>query len=230
MMETIEYKVIAHISTDLPEKFGVPRQSGMAKGLTGRIIFEPDFRNPDALRGLSDFSHLWLIWDFSLAHRDEWSPTVRPPRLGGNKRMGVFATRSPFRPNSIGLSSVEIVGIVLDSIDGPIINVAGVDMIDGTPIIDIKPYIPYTDSHPEANGGFTQSNEFKQLEVKFADDVKHHLPDGKIKALVEILSNDPRPQYQDDPERIYGLSFAGCQVKFFVRENILTVSNITTQS
>lgn len=230
MMETIEYKVIAHISTDLPEKFGVPRQSGMAKGLTGRIIFEPDFRNPDALRGLSDFSHLWLIWDFSLAHRDEWSPTVRPPRLGGNKRMGVFATRSPFRPNSIGLSSVEIVGIVPDSIDGPIINVAGVDMIDGTPIIDIKPYIPYTDSHPEANGGFTQSNEFKQLEVKFADDVKHHLPDGKIKALVEILSNDPRPQYQDDPERIYGLSFAGCQVKFFVRENILTVSNITTQS
>lgn len=230
MMETIEYKVIAHISTDLPEKFGVPRQSGMAKGLTGRIIFEPDFRNPDALRGLSAFSHLWLIWDFSLAHRDEWSPTVRPPRLGGNKRMGVFATRSPFRPNSIGLSSVEIVGIVLDSIDGPIINVAGVDMIDGTPIIDIKPYIPYTDSHPEANGGFTQSNEFKQLEVKFADDVKHHLPDGKIKALVEILSNDPRPQYQDDPERIYGLSFAGCQVKFFVRENILTVSNITTQS
>ena len=230
MMETIEYKVIAHISTDLPEKFGVPRQSGMAKGLTGRIIFEPDFRNPDALRGLSDFSHLWLIWDFSLAHRDEWSPTVRPPRLGGNKRMGVFATRSPFRPNSIGLSSVEIVGIVPDSIDGLIINVAGVDMIDGTPIIDIKPYIPYTDSHPEANGGFTQSNEFKQLEVKFADDVKHHLPDGKIKALVEILSNDPRPQYQDDPERIYGLSFAGCQVKFFVRENILTVSNITTQS
>lgn len=230
MMETIEYKVIAHISTDLPEKFGVPRQSGMAKGLTGRIIFEPDFRNPDALRGLSDFSHLWLIWDFSLAHRDEWSPTVRPPRLGGNKRMGVFATRSPFRPNSIGLSSVEIVGIVPDSIDGPIINVAGVDMIDGTPIIDIKPYIPYTDFHPEANGGFTQSNEFKQLEVKFADDVKHHLPDGKIKALVEILSNDPRPQYQDDPERIYGLSFAGCQVKFFVRENILTVSNITTQS
>lgn len=230
MMETIEYKVIAHISTDLPEKFGVPRQSGMAKGLTGRIIFEPDFRNPDALRGLSDFSHLWLIWDFSLAHRDEWSPTVRPPRLGGNKRMGVFATRSPFRPNSIGLSSVEIVGIVPDSIDGPIINVAGVDMIDGTPIIDIKPYIPYADSHPEANGGFTQSNEFKQLEVKFADDVKHHLPDGKIKALVEILSNDPRPQYQDDPERIYGLSFAGCQVKFFVRENILTVSNITTQS
>lgn len=230
MMETIEYKVIAHISTDLPEKFGVPRQSGMAKGLTGRIIFEPDFRNPDALRGLSDFSHLWLIWDFSLAHRDEWSPTVRPPRLGGNKRMGVFATRSPFRPNSIGLSSVEIVGIVPDSIDGPIINVAGVDMIDGTPIIDIKPYIPYTDSHPEANGGFTQSNEFKQLEVKFADDVKRHLPDGKIKALVEILSNDPRPQYQDDPERIYGLSFAGCQVKFFVRENILTVSNITTQS
>lgn len=230
MMETIEYKVIAHISTDLPEKFGVPRQSGMAKGLTGRIIFEPDFRNPDALRGLSDFSHLWLIWDFSLAHRDEWSPMVRPPRLGGNKRMGVFATRSPFRPNSIGLSSVEIVGIVPDSIDGPIINVAGVDMIDGTPIIDIKPYIPYTDSHPEANGGFTQSNEFKQLEVKFADDVKHHLPDGKIKALVEILSNDPRPQYQDDPERIYGLSFAGCQVKFFVRENILTVSNITTQS
>ncbi|MBQ4292846.1 MAG: tRNA (N6-threonylcarbamoyladenosine(37)-N6)-methyltransferase TrmO [Muribaculaceae bacterium] len=229
-METIEYKVIAHISTDLPEKFGVPRQSGMAKGLTGRIIFEPDFRNPDALRGLSDFSHLWLIWDFSLAHRDEWSPMVRPPRLGGNKRMGVFATRSPFRPNSIGLSSVEIVGIVPDSIDGPIINVAGVDMIDGTPIIDIKPYIPYTDSHPEANGGFTQSNEFKQLEVKFADDVKHHLPDGKIKALVEILSNDPRPQYQDDPERIYGLSFAGCQVKFFVRENILTVSNITTQS
>ncbi len=230
MMETIEYKVIAHISTDLPEKFGVPRQSGMAKGLTGRIIFEPDFRNPDALRGLSDFSHLWLIWDFSLAHRDEWSPTVRPPRLGGNKRMGVFATRSPFRPNSIGLSSVEIVDIVPDSIDGPIINVAGVDMIDGTPIIDIKPYIPYTDSHPEANGGFTQSNEFKQLEVKFADDVKHHLPDGKIKALVEILSNDPRPQYQDDPERIYGLSFAGCQVKFFVRENVLTVSNITTQS
>lgn len=230
MMETIEYKVIAHISTDLPEKFGVPRQSGMAKGLTGRIIFEPDFRNPDALRGLSAFSHLWLIWDFSLAHRDEWSPTVRPPRLGGNKRMGVFATRSPFRPNSIGLSSVEIVGIVPDSIDGPIINVAGVDMIDGTPIIDIKPYIPYTDSHPEANGGFTQSNEFKQLEVKFADDVKHHLPDGKIKALVDILSNDPRPQYQDDPERIYGLSFAGCQVKFFVRENILTVSNITTQS
>lgn len=230
MMETIEYKVIAHISTDLPEKFGVPRQSGMAKGLTGRIIFEPDFRNPDALRGLSAFSHLWLIWDFSLAHRDEWSPTVRPPRLGGNKRMGVFATRSPFRPNSIGLSSVEIVGIVPDSIDGPIINVAGVDMIDGTPIIDIKPYIPYTDSHPEANGGFTQSNEFKQLEVKFADDVKHHLPDGKIKALVEILSNDPRPQYQDDPERIYGLSFAGCQVKFFIRENILTVSNITTRS
>ena len=226
----MEIVPIAHIHSDFPTKFGIPRQSGLAPSLRSIIEFVEPFGSMEAVRGLSEFSHLWLIWSFSENVEKGWMPTVRPPRLGGNQRMGVFATRSPFRPNAIGLSSVEIVGIVPDSIDGPIINVAGVDMIDGTPIIDIKPYIPYTDSHPEANGGFTQSNEFRQLEVKFADGVKHHLPDCKIKALVEILSNDPRPQYQDDPERIYGLSFAGCQVKFFVIENVLTVSNITTQS
>lgn len=224
-MNSLNYAVIATIRTDLPTKFGVPRQSGIAESLTGKIVFEPQYRNIDSLRGLEKFSHLWAIWDFSLAHRDEWSPTVRPPRLGGNTRLGVFATRSPFRPNPIGLSSLKIIRIEIDNKEGPVIYVQGIDMVDGTPIIDIKPYIPYTDSHPEASGGFVDDQEFHKLDVGIIDGLTPPFDEVKMNELTEILENDPRPQYHDNPDRVYGLAFSGRDVRFRVDGNSLTITD-----
>ena len=218
----MELKPIAHIETDFPTKFGVPRQSGLVKGLKGRIVFEKEYRDPEALRGLEGFSHIWLLWDFSEARREgtKWQPTVRPPRLGGNKRMGVFATRSPFRPNNIGLSSVRIIGIDLHTPDGPVIEVEGADLMDGTPIFDIKPYLPFTDSHPDAKGGFTEETSGIQIStVHFSNDVLSAFDEEHIEALREILVSDPRPHYQDDSERVYVMPFAGREVKFRIKAN-----------
>ena len=220
-------QVIARIHTELPEKFGVPRQSGLVPQLRGRIVFEPAYRNPDAVRGLEDFSHLWIIWQFSGAIRQDWSPTVRPPRLGGNTRMGVFATRSSFRPNGLALSCVRLLGIEEDEDRGTVLRVAGADLLDGTPIFDIKPYIPYSDAHPEALGGFTDSANTFLLEVKCQKSLLEVVPEEKRSALLGVLSHDPRPSYQHDPDRVYGLDFAGCNVKFTVRENTLQVERIT---
>lgn len=211
-------KTVARIRTDFKTKFGVPRQSGIVAGLRGRIVFEPEFRNAEALRGLEGYSHLWLLWDFSEAHRDEWSPTVRPPRLGGNRRMGVWATRSPFRPNPIGLSAVRIRSISLHTAEGPVIEVEGADLMDGTPILDIKPYLPYADSHPEARGGFAQElyEAEEKLLVDVPEKVREALGDETCEALRGVLEADPRPQYQDDADRIYGMEFADWDIKFRV--------------
>ena len=257
---------IAHIETDFPTKFGVPRQSGLVKGLKGRIVFEPEFRDPEALRGLEGFSHIWLLWDFGEARkktlsnsplkgegqgssavppapdrREEGktnnslpfkgrfggvSPTVRPPRLGGNRRMGVFATRSPFRPNHIGLSSVRILSISLHSPDGPLIEVEGIDMVDGTAIFDIKPYLAFTDSHPDAVSGFASTPADFLLEVIFPKDLLDKVPADHRKSLIEVLAHDPRPQYQDDPGRVYGMAFGGMEVKFKVEGIQLTVVEV----
>ena len=220
-------KIVAKIHTDFKTKFGVPRQSGLVKGLKGRIVFEPEFRNAEALRGLEGFSHIWLLWDFSEAHRDDegWSPTVRPPRLGGNQRMGVWATRSPFRPNNIGLSSVRISKIELHTSEGPIIEVEGADLMDGTPILDIKPYLPFTDSHPEARGGFAeeQNKKMEPLKVEIPSHIEDLFDTEKREALYGVLAADPRPHYQQDPERTYALEFAGYEVKFHVREGCAIV-------
>lgn len=225
-MESICMKIIARMKSDFPDKFGIPRQSGIVEKLESTIVFEPEYRNPDALRGLSDFSHLWIIWQFSKAVREDWSPTVRPPRLGGNTRMGVFATRSPFRPNEIGLSSVRILGVEETREYGTVIRVAGADLMDGTPIFDIKPYIPYSDCHPEATGGFTDTARDFLLDVDIAEHLVKKVPKNKLEALLGVLSHDPRPSYQQDPDRVYGLSFGGLNVKFCVKENILTVLEI----
>ena len=217
-------KIIARIHTDFRSKFGVPRQAGLVDELEGKIVFEPSYRVADALRGLDGFSHLWLIWDFSEAHRDEWSPTVRPPRLGGNQRMGVFATRSPFRPNPIGLSSVEISRIELNTPDGPIIYIKGADLMDGTPIYDIKPYLPFTDAHPEARGGFTDdTRRQRELDVVVPDSVAARFSADKLTALRAVLAHDPRPHYHDDPERVYGFEFAGVELHFRVAGDTLTL-------
>lgn len=218
--------VIARMKSDFPDKFGIPRQSGLVDDLTSTIVFEPAFRNADALRGLEDFSHLWIIWQFSKAVRNEWSPTVRPPRLGGNIRMGVFATRSPFRPNEIGLSSVKILGIECTETYGPVIHVSGADLMDGTPIFDIKPYIPYCDSHPDAKEGFTANVDDYLLEVQVPYWLLDKVPENKRPALLGVLSHDPRPSYQQDADRVYGLTFAGFNVNFQVKENTLTVTDI----
>ena len=218
-----EMKIIARIRTELPEKFGVPRQSGLVPQLRGRVIFEPEYRNPDAVRGLEDFSHLWLIWQFSGAVRQDWSPTVRPPRLGGNRRMGVFATRSPFRPNALGLSSVRLDRVELDPALGPVLHVSGADLMDGTPIFDIKPYLPYTDSHPQATGGFTDGLAHEPLTVECSPALLEHIPADSREGLLGVLAGDPRPRYQEDPQRVYGLSFAGRNVKFTVDGDRLTV-------
>lgn len=218
-----EMKIIARIRTELPEKFGVPRQSGLVHQLRGRVIFEPEYRNPDAVRGLEDFSHIWLIWQFSRAVREGWSPTVRPPRLGGNRRMGVFATRSPFRPNALGLSSVRLDRVELDPALGPVLHVSGADLMDGTPIFDIKPYLPYTDSHPQAAGGFTDGLAHEPLTVECSPALLEHIPADSRKGLLGVLAGDPRPRYQEDPQRVYGLSFAGRNVKFTVDGDRLTV-------
>lgn len=217
-----EMKIIARISTPFKTKFGIPRQSGVAPDVKGEIVFEPDYREIEAVRGLEGFSHIWLIWYFSESVSDKWSPTVRPPRLGGNVRMGVFATRSPFRPNPIGLSSVVLERIEYTDDRGPVLHVRGADLMDGTPIFDIKPYVAYADSHPDASGGFTDTAEFKKLRVELGDGVTPPLSEG----LIEVLENDPRPRYHDDPERVYGMEYDGREVKFRVRGDTLTVIEI----
>lgn len=218
-------KVIARIHSDFPEKFGIPRQSGLVPALRAKIVFEPEYRNPDALRGIEGFSHLWLIWQFSAAVRDTWSPTVRPPRLGGNERVGVFATRSPFRPNAIGLSCVKLEGVQHEDGFGDVLIVSGADLMDGTPIYDIKPYLPYADAHPEALGGFAPSSK-ETIEVKSPPELLQKLPEGQREALLGVLAQDPRPQYQNDPERVYGMSFGGWDVKFRVKDGVLTVLSL----
>lgn len=216
-------KIIGRIITDFSSKFGLPRQSGLIEDITGKIVFEEEFRVPEAFRGLEEFSHIWLVWQFSEAVRDGWSPTVRPPKLGGNKRVGVFATRSPFRPNSIGLSSVKLERIDYSDKDGPVLYVSGCDLMDGTPIYDIKPYLPYTDSHPDASGGFTDTLSDSSLKAVIPDDLLSVIPENKRKTLISVLSQDPRPSYQNDPERVYGFGFAGCEIRFTVSDGILTV-------
>ena len=218
---------VARIRSDFPEKFGIPRQSGIVESLEAKIVFEPEFRVMDAVRGLEDFSHIWLIWEFSEAVRDSWSPTVRPPRLGGNVRMGVFATRSPFRPNPIGLSCVKLLKVEQDEALGPVLTVAGADLMDGTPIYDIKPYIPYADCHPEAAGGFTTKVDMQPLTVDFPAELLETVPPEKRGALIGVLEQDPRPRYQNDPERIYGLSFAGMEIRFSVSGHTLSVTELT---
>lgn len=225
----MEIKPIAFIRTEFPEKFGVPRQSGLARNLKGRIVFEPEYRNPDALRGLDGFSHIWLIWEFS-ANRttNPWQPTVRPPRLGGNAHMGVFATRSPFRPNPLGLSCVKIHSVELSTPDGPVVTVLGADLMDGTPIYDIKPYIRYADSRPEAVCGYVDALEERSLKVVFPSELSAKIADTEvIPSLVETLRLDPRPSYHDDPQREYGLSFAGYNIRFHVSGNVLEVTDVT---
>lgn len=219
-------KPIAHIRSDFSTKFGIPRQSGLITELKGEIIFEPEFRNPEALRGLDHFSHIWVIWEFSASKRDKWSPTVRPPRLGGNIRMGVFATRSPFRPNPIGLSSVRLEKIEWQTDAGPVLHVTGADLMDGTPILDIKPYIAYSDCHMDATGGFTNNVANSRLEVMIPSEWLQMISPSKQQALREVLANDPRPPYQDDSNRIYGLAFAGLNVRFTVSDKVLTVVEV----
>lgn len=219
----MEISPIAVIRTEFPEKFGIPRQSGLASALRGRIVFNEGFKDPSALKGLESFSHLWLIWEFSANRHSDWHPTVRPPRLGGNATMGVFATRSPFRPNPLGLSCVEIEGIDLSTPEGPVIYVIGADLMDGTPIYDIKPYIRYADSRPDAVCGYADDIPQKTLEVVMPEEMKMELGE-KAGATMEILAYDPRPSYQNDPERVYGLSFAGYDIKFIVVGNTLTVT------
>ena len=225
--ETAQVKVIAHIRSDFSTKFGIPRQSGLVDELTARIVFTPPYRSQAALRGLEGFSHLWIIWEFSKARREDWSPTVRPPRLGGNQRLGVFATRSPFRPNPIGLSCVRLAGIDLHTPEGPVITVAGADLMDGTPIYDIKPYIPYADCHPDAAEGFTGQTRRHLLEVSCPEELWAAVPQADRDALRGVLANDPRPSYQHDPARVYGMEFGGLEVHFTVDDPVLTVRDIT---
>ena len=218
-------KIIARIKNDFKTKFGIPRQSGLAD-IEATVVFEPEFRNDDALRGLDGYSHLWLIWKFSEAERDTWTPTVRPPRLGGNKRMGVFATRSPFRPNPIGLSSVRLTGIEKTS-EGSVLKISGADLLDGTPIYDIKPYLAFTDSHPDAKCGFADERKDYSLSVKIDDLLLSKIPLSKQQSLMNSLSGDPRPQYIDDAERIYGFPFSDFEIKFKVSDGILYVTEIS---
>ena len=227
MPQEFSMNVIARIHSDFATKFGVPRQSGLVEALESTIVFEPEYRNPEALRGLEGFSHLWLVWVFDQAVRKEWSPTVRPPRLGGNVRMGVFATRSPFRPNPIALSCVKLAGIEQTADRGTILRVRGADLMDGTPILDIKPYIPYADAHPEALGGFAAVPAGETLEVLIPPDMLEKIPPERREALRGVLAQDPRPHYQDDPERIYGFGFAGMEVRFSVEGSRLTVREIS---
>ncbi len=225
-MENLYIKPIAHIRSDFPSKFGIPRQSGLVQELRSTIVFEPEFRNPDTLRGIEDFSHLWLVWHFSQALRQGWSATVRPPRLGGNTRMGVFATRSPFRPNSLGLSCVRLLGLEQTQTQGVVLHVGGADLMDGTPIFDIKPYVPYSDCHPDALGGFTDTAGDFLLQVNFPADLLALLPEEKREAAIGVLSHDPRPSYQNQPDRIYGMVFAGFDIRFTVAGNCLTVCSV----
>ena len=225
-METI--KVVARIRSDFPQKFGIPRQSGVVPETRATVVFEKPYQNADALRGIEGFSHLWLIWGFSACEREDWSPTVRPPRLGGNTRMGVFATRSPFRPNPIGLSSVTLEEVRLHTPDGPVLIVGGADLMDGTPIYDIKPYLPYADCHPDATGGFAENRKNYALTVEFPPELEEKIPPEHRAALRGVLAHDPRPSYQSDEKRMYGVAFAGRNVRFTVRDGVLTVREIET--
>ena len=222
-MEEISSNVIARMHSDFATKFGIPRQSGLVEELRSTIVFEPEYRNNDALRGIEDFSHLWIIWQFSEAVRQGWSPTVRPPRLGGNTRMGVFATRSPFRPNNLGLSCVRLLDVEHTEKYGTILHVGGADLMDGTPIFDVKPYIPYSDCKPDASGGFTDQAADFLLTVDFPAELLKKLPEQKREAAIGVLSHDPRPSYQKNEERVYGLTFAGFNIRFMVRDKLLTV-------
>ena len=230
MHQEFTMRPIARIHSDFSTKFGVPRQSGLVDSLEATVVFEPEFRNPDALRGLEGFSHIWLVWVFDQAVRKDWSPTVRPPRLGGNTRMGVFATRSPFRPNPIALSCVKLAGMEETADHGMVLRILGADLMDGTPILDIKPYIPYADSHPEALGGFAAVPAGETLEVVIPPGLLEKVPESRREALRGVLAQDPRPHYQEDPERIYGFGFAGMEVKFSVEGNRLTVRDISAES
>lgn len=223
---------IAHIRSDFPEKFGIPRQSGLVPALTARVVFEPPYRDANALKGIEQYSHLWLIWQFSTVAAEyaagrSWRPTVRPPRLGGNTRLGVFATRSPYRPNALGLSCVELAGVALRGPEGPVLTVRGADLLDGTPIYDIKPYLPYADAKPDARGGFADEHKNDALAVDFPAELLAGIDPAKREALLGVLRSDPRPAYQDDPERLYTLDFAGCTVRFTVRDGLLTVRQVT---
>lgn len=222
----IALKQIGVIRTDFPEKFGIPRQSGLIDELRSTLVFEPEFRVPEALRGIEQYSHLWLIWEFSKAVRNGWSPTVRPPRLGGNTRMGVFATRSPFRPNPLGLSCVRLVGVEHNTPEGAVLHLAGADLMDGTPIYDIKPYLPYVDCKPEASNGFALAQQEGVLEVRLPEELAARIPPEKLPALKAVLAQDPRPQYISDPEREFTMSFAGFEVSFTVSGNTLSVTEI----
>lgn len=219
-------KVIGHIRTDFSSKFGIPRQSGLIDSLKGKIILEPEYRNPQVYKGIEEFSHIWLLWEFSEAKKEHWSATVKPPRLGGKKRMGVFATRAPFRPNNIGLSCVKLDRVEQDEKDGPVLWVAGVDLLDGTPIYDIKPYIPLTDCHPEASEGYTRETKIHELKVEFPEELLNQYPEEKRQAVLGILAQDPRPTYFQDPERVYGVPFAGFDVKFRVDGDLLIVCGL----
>lgn len=225
-METVPMKIIARIHSDFPSKFGIPRQSGLVEALKARVVFEPDFRSPEAVRGLEGFSHIWLIWQFSQAVREDWSPTVRPPRLGGNQRVGVFATRSPFRPNPIGLSCVKLEKVDYTAPGGPVLLVRGADLLDGTPIFDVKPYVPLADCRPQAVGGFSDQHREDGLSVDFPPALLEQVPEEKRAALLGVLAQDPRPSYQHDPQRVYGMAFAGLEVRFTVEGNTLTVRGI----
>lgn len=217
-------QMIARIRSPFPEKFGVPRQSGLVD-TPAQIVFEPEYRNIDALRGIEGFSHLWLLWQFDRAQRETWSPTVRPPRLGGNERMGVFATRSPFRPNPVGLSCVKLIGLT-QTTEGPVLETEGADLVDGTPILDIKPYLPYCDSYPKARGGWTDGLETVPLHVDFCPELFQTLPETCRAGIMGVLQSDPRPRYQNDPDRIYGLTYGGVNVKFRVAGDVLTVVEV----
>lgn len=221
-----EFKQIAVIHTDFPEKFGIPRQSGLIEELRSTLVFMPEYRVPEALRGIEQYSHLWLLWEFSKAVRDGWSPTVRPPRLGGNTRMGVFATRSPFRPNPVGLSCVRLERVELNTPDGPVLHLSGADLMDGTPIFDIKPYLPYVDCKPEASNGFALAQQEGVLSVDIPEDIAAGFPAEKLPVLKAVLAQDPRPQYISDPEREYTMSFAGFEVSFTVDGNSLSVTAV----
>lgn len=219
-------KIIAHIHTDFKEKFGIPRQSGICENTRGRVVFLPEYRVPEALRGIEGYSHLWLLWEFSEAKRESWSPTVRPPRLGGNKRVGVFATRSPYRPNPIGLSSVRLIGIEHTESEGDVLIVAGADILDGTPIYDIKPYLAYTDSHPDAVGGFSDGVRDYKLEVAVPEELMARVPIDKRESLITVLEGDPRPQYKSDGDAEYGMSYADMEISFKVEDGVLTVTKV----
>ena len=225
-MDNINIKIIARMHSDFATKFGIPRQSGLVEELQSTIVFEPEFRNDDALRGIEDFSHLWIIWQVSEGVRQGWSPTARPPRLGGNTRMGVFATRSPFRPNNLGLSSVRLLGVERTEQFGTVLHVGGADLMDGTPIFDIKPYLAYGDSHPDAIGGFTDTAGEFLLQVDFPEELLLCLPASKREAAKGVLSHDPRPSYQRKPDRVYGLTFAGFDIRFTVKDDLLTVVDV----